>query len=503
MSNLQEQILQQQNLEDISIIDVNYFLESHNIEIKINPYLTLWDFLLTNKDNILAPESIADWVLTYNIQKRKIRSDFTNEELNMFGLQALNRNRLDRILKYLYIDKLIPNELITNELITNLPNELITKILLFLDCDSIINFCKSSNKIRNICNGEFLPLFREKLCGSTGFNTDNYNFQQLIYLCKQQKYRKFDKIAFNTNKVYFISEGSVYSSGSSGTELTNINEIGLDNIIEIAGGINYVLTLGGGGRVYSFGNNNRGQLGLGDEISRKEPTLIPNLPKIVNIAAEVMFSALLSEDGNVYVFGKGFGEVRREILYPTKVEGFKNIVQIAIGNGHLLALDINGNVYGFGTNDYDQIDKSNVKDYEVPKRLEHLKNIFCVAAGNYGSYAVDINGKLFTNIKNNAVPNFKITKIFTKTLVSSFQKGENDLFVMGDDGYIYNVGKKITKLNIKDIIYVKRGRIDFFVDNNGNLYVKILDYESDSEEAEEGKEGKEEFILKDNITIDV
>jgi len=62
-----------------------------------------------------------------------------------------------------------------------------------------------------------------------------------------------------------------------------------------------------GTRVFAFGNNEGGQLGLGDEKKRIHPTLVEDL-KGINISEMSIGgwnSAFLTSDGNVYSCGDG------------------------------------------------------------------------------------------------------------------------------------------------------------------------------------------------------
>jgi len=63
------------------------------------------------------------------------------------------------------------------------------------------------------------------------------------------------------------------------------------------------LALSNTGQIYTFGNNYKGQLGLGDEIDKNVPTLIPNLEDVVQISAGESHSLILSNNGQIYVFG--------------------------------------------------------------------------------------------------------------------------------------------------------------------------------------------------------
>lgn len=486
MSNLIET-----NLEDINIDDVNYFLKTQNIPIKNNPYLTLWNFLIANKDkNILVPVSIADWVLAYNI---KNIPNLSNEELSSL-LNIFDKKRITRILSYLKTNRF-----------NDLPEEVIIKILLTTDCKDIPKLCQSSSKFRNLCNSKFIPYFKEKLNINTGLKVDNYNFQQLIYLCQQQKYRQYNKIATGNTHTLIISDGKVYSCGKNvsgelglGENVNDIYEFSqipeLNNIIEVAAGSYHSLALDINGKVYSFGDNEYGQLGLGNKNSRQIPTLIPNLPKIISISAAVNISAILSENGQVFVFGKHIGKRNDpDVLTPKLNTELSNIVQISLGNGYLLALDNNGIVYGYGEAGNGQIIyDSKYYIFEHFRDAKYPPNIMYITTGNVDSFAIDINGKLYSHGEyyqkskkdlSNVPLNFKVNRVYPSAFTMT-GGSETNILVLSETGEIYDIDSvydeftksrnlEINKLDIPNIIYVKRGEYSkFLVDINGNLYVQ-------------------------------
>jgi len=450
------------NIKDINIKDVNYFLKLHRLPTGNEPYLAIWNFLISNNDtNILVPESIADWIIAYN------NRDITYNEVLKLGI--IDRTRIIRILSYL-----------GNSPMDNLPNELIIEILLKTDCKDIPKMCQLSTKINNICNNEFIPYFKDKLTLSTGLVLKSYNFKQLLYLCRQQKYRQYNKIATGSSYTLIISKGRVYTCGSNeddGIGLSDINQTndlveinGLSNIIEVAAGSWHSLALDNNGNVYSFGDNYNGQLGLGDKKNRILPTLITNLPKIINIYASVNISALLTEDGRVYTFGEHIG-IRNSpaVLVPTLNTNLSNIVQISIGNGYLLALDNNGKVYGYGDGQITYDPKFYI--FENPRDAQYPENIMYIAADNQDSFAIDINGKLYfhgvlyqrskTQNVSHITLDFKVSKVYNSG-VTVTGGSEINILALSDDGDLYDIHSIpdqmyrklfINKLNISNIIY--------------------------------------------------
>lgn len=109
---------------------------------------------------------------------------------------------------------------------------------------------------------------------------------------------------------------------------------GTDKIRTVAAGGAHTLVLTEGGKVYSFGRNNNGQLGLnntGDSNNKNTPTLIPQSRfgnnAIISIAAGDSHSMAMDHKFNVYTWGYngqgrlGHGDtVNRRV--PTAVSGF-------------------------------------------------------------------------------------------------------------------------------------------------------------------------------------
>ncbi len=127
----------------------------------------------------------------------------------------------------------------------------------------------------------------------------------------------------------------------------------------------FTLLLAEDSTVYSFGQNGEGQLGLGDQISIKEPTLITHAnisgKKFVAVSAGEERSFLLTSDGLVFGMGSnkngylGIGATTPDnVLIPTLVDttnlsGHK-ITKISTGLDHVLMLSDSNYVFAFGDN---------------------------------------------------------------------------------------------------------------------------------------------------------
>ncbi|MDR2152812.1 MAG: hypothetical protein LBO72_08325 [Helicobacteraceae bacterium] len=177
-------------------------------------------------------------------------------------------------------------------------------------------------------------------------------------------------------------------------------------IVAIAAGRAHSLALTSDGKVYAAGNNERDQLGLGDKNNRDIFMLVPDLndKKIVAIAAGGDLSLALDADGKVYATGSndfgqlGLGDdVNRSTFTPVSSLSDKKIVAITAGFVHALALDAGGKVYAAGWNAYGQLGLGDDADRQIFTPVSSLegKNIIAIVAGDVHSLALGKDGKLY------------------------------------------------------------------------------------------------------------
>ncbi|MDR2638761.1 MAG: hypothetical protein LBC09_02865, partial [Helicobacteraceae bacterium] len=144
-----------------------------------------------------------------------------------------------------------------------------------------------------------------------------------------------------------------------------IDSLNGKNIIAIAAGDRHSFAIAKDGRIYAAGDNEYGQLGLGDsgnKTNRKIFTEVKglNAKNIIAIDAGSYHSLALAKDGKVYAAGHnyfaGLGEVTvRGVFTEITNLSDKNIAAIAAGGYHSLALSKDGRIYAAGYNKYGQL----------------------------------------------------------------------------------------------------------------------------------------------------
>lgn len=79
-------------------------------------------------------------------------------------------------------------------------------------------------------------------------------------------------------------------------------------------------------------------------------------------------------------------------LQPVLIQGLENIIQIACGANHALALDVNGGVWAWGRGEKNQLGRKRFGrryvDSLKPQRID-IKNVKFIASGDEHSFAID------------------------------------------------------------------------------------------------------------------
>ena len=151
--------------------------------------------------------------------------------------------------------------------------------------------------------------------------------------------------------------------------------------VQVSAGGRHSLAVGSDGYVYTWGNNNWGQLGNNTKTDSHVPVRVrdPGSPtdesrglKAVQVSAGYWHSLALSSDGYAYAWGwNWYGQLGNNTSGSSEYSPFPVLVrtpdspadesiglkaiQISAGNLHSLALDSNGYVYAWGWNWYGQL----------------------------------------------------------------------------------------------------------------------------------------------------
>jgi alpha-tubulin suppressor-like RCC1 family protein len=206
--------------------------------------------------------------------------------------------------------------------------------------------------------------------------------------------------------------------------------IALDDvdIMQVAAGLSHSLALDTSGQVWAWGGNVQGQLGLGDNEPREEPTIVP-FPSgvaITTVAAgsSSQSSFAIDQEGRLWAWGNnvngqlGLGdEAPEQVLEPTLVDAIDGRVTAVISGGaaatffspanlHTL-LVVDGTLFAVGANTNGQLGIGQAGDpvrTPVPVNLDSDATVVLVGAGGQHSAALlgEESGVLYTWGNNTA-----------------------------------------------------------------------------------------------------
>ncbi|XP_072600667.1 X-linked retinitis pigmentosa GTPase regulator isoform X8 [Vulpes vulpes] len=162
----------------------------------------------------------------------------------------------------------------------------------------------------------------------------------------------------------------------------------------------------GNNKLYMFGSNNWGQLGLGSKSTVSKPTCVKALkPEKVKFAACGRNHTLVStEGGKVYAaggnnegqLGLGDTEERSTFHLISFFTSQRKIKQLSAGSNTSAALTEDGELFMWGDNSEGQIGLENITNVCVPQQVTVGKPISWISCGYYHSAFVTTEGQLYT-----------------------------------------------------------------------------------------------------------
>ncbi|XP_009870873.1 PREDICTED: X-linked retinitis pigmentosa GTPase regulator, partial [Apaloderma vittatum] len=201
-----------------------------------------------------------------------------------------------------------------------------------------------------------------------------------------------------------------------------------DKPVLISCGDEHTAIVTGNGKLYMFGSNNWGQLGLGSKNTVTKPTCVKALkPEKTKLAVCGRNHTLVyTEKGNVYAAGGnsegqlGLGDTEERTTFHV-ISFFTNqhkIKQLAAGSYTSAAVTEDGQLFVWGDNSEGQIGLAGEACVNVPCQVDIGKPVSSVSCGYYHSALITGDGELYTfgeaengklgllpeQLKNNRVP---------------------------------------------------------------------------------------------------
>ena len=179
------------------------------------------------------------------------------------------------------------------------------------------------------------------------------------------------------------------------------------HVVKVFAGNARSLVLTSDGALYGAGNNLA--LGIPTVQFVPTFTLVPNLPAIVDVSMSrslgAAFSLFVDSSGHVWAVGdNSFGQLGTGTVgdplssrTPLEVQGIDSVIQVAAGNSHALALKSDGTVWAWGLNQDGQLGIGSTDPTGTPMQVHFPSGteLVRIAAGIVHSMAVDSNGNIW------------------------------------------------------------------------------------------------------------
>ncbi|KAK3528355.1 hypothetical protein QTP86_034141 [Hemibagrus guttatus] len=222
-----------------------------------------------------------------------------------------------------------------------------------------------------------------------------------------------------THTLVYTSCGNLYAAGGN-----NEGQLGLGDFVErssfqlvefftkrgsikmLAAGSNTSAAITQDGKLYIWGDNSEGQIGLGEEEGTSTPRELYVEKRVTWISCGYYHSAFVTEDGALFTFGERdsgkLGLCTSKVhnhRVPQQVEGIcEPVLQVACGGGHTLALT-EKYLYSFGLGQFGQLGHGTFTfESSLPKVVEHFRKgkVKHIACGENHSAVLTESGLLYT-----------------------------------------------------------------------------------------------------------
>lgn len=285
--------------------------------------------------------------------------------------------------KYLYYGNINMNDLL---------NDLISRIGIFVPIKNISDLCQTNVKFNSLfCN--------------------NYFWEQKFIHDFGEISRK-EKANFILWKESYINHGKVVVFGSNGSGQLGLNNTQDYNIITqiftgpelsrirakiVSCGDVHTIIVDINNNVWSFGDNNFGQLGLGDIQRRFIPTqILETKAKAVSCGAN--FTIIIDMNDEIWGIGanlvgqSGLGNLEFSSI-PHKIMDIK-IKSISCGAFHTMVVDLNNNIWTFGKNEDGQLGLGSYNIQFVPIQIPNIKAKM-VSCGDSHTMFIDMDDNVW------------------------------------------------------------------------------------------------------------
>lgn len=228
--------------------------------------------------------------------------------------------------------------------------------------------------------------------------------------------------------------------------------INAPNIKKIDGGDRFSAILTKDGKLYVWGLNDCGQLGDGTTNNSMQPQLVEGIGAVKDVSVGMKHIAAVNTEGELYVWGdNSYGQLgdgtTDNCLVPKKIESLPEVKTVALGGFHTGVVTKSGDLYMWGCNSYGQIGDGSGDNVLKPVHIKLDDKVKLVALGNNHSGAVTTMGKLYTwgynseyQLGTGTTSNAAEPVFITEDNIVNLSMGSSQSAYVTDKGELYTWG---------------------------------------------------------------
>ena len=226
---------------------------------------------------------------------------------------------------------------------------------------------------------------------------------------------------------------------------------------KVDSGVDFAVALSASGLVYTWGTNSNGQLGIDTTTTyRPIPQVLIDIPQMTTISAGDDFVVALDVDGNIWTWGNnengqlGRGDIGEAYSATPQMLNVQansqnvKFINVVAEKDFAFALTNSGSVYSWGTNFYRQLGNGATSNSNVPKSVVKgasasssavLEDVIKVVAGDDFAAVLKRNGDIFVWGDNTVGQLGNVSDGTQKNVPVQVWNGE---YVSGNDTFIHN-----------------------------------------------------------------
>ena len=368
----------------------------------------------------------------------------------------------------------------------DLPNNVINKILVFLSCDDIINILFINKRINTLLNANafwnnkykhdfemitspptnpdnwrkyYLDIYFNTvwISGTLRNELSNLNYKSTLeHINISSKYVACGPSRFltiNMNDTITIVE--FLKNGNITYTLLNTEK----KVKQIACGSKHFMFIDSSDDVWVCGNNELGQLGIGNYVEPIEPIKIPQI-KGKHITCGINSSFIIDTNDKLWACGSNtFGQLGISNNYSLVNKFMKvgiKVKDISSGHYHSVAINMNNEIMCTGNNNFRQLCSDSVHNVKKFTKFQTKQRFSKVRCGAYYTLALDDEDNLWGFGQNNYGQLGKQQKHHSSLMyitenIKDMACGVFHSIYITNDGKVYGLGKKTSfQSNIND-----------------------------------------------------